>query len=52
MAAARERLRKLLEVHPVKAARELLGWEAKLDMETMAAGAWRWQQKNPDGYTP
>lgn len=27
MAAARERLRKLLAVHPVQAARELLGWE-------------------------
>ncbi len=27
MAAARERLRKLLAVHPMKAARELLGWE-------------------------
>jgi len=27
MAAARERLRKLFEVHPMKAARELLGWE-------------------------
>jgi UDP-glucose 4-epimerase len=33
-------------------ARELLDWEAKLDMETMAADAWRWQQKNPNGYTP
>jgi len=27
MAAARERLRRLLAVHPVRAARELLGWE-------------------------
>jgi len=27
MAAGRERLRKLLTAHPVKAARELLGWE-------------------------
>jgi UDP-glucose 4-epimerase len=31
-------------------ARELLDWQAELDMETMAADAWRWQQKNPDGY--
>ena len=31
-------------------AKELLGWEAQLDMDTMAADAWRWQQQNPDGY--
>jgi UDP-glucose 4-epimerase len=29
---------------------ELLGWQAELDMETMARDAWRWQQQNPDGY--
>ena len=32
-------------------AREQLGWQAELDMDAMAADAWRWQQKNPNGYT-
>jgi len=27
-----------------------LGWKADLDMDTMCADAWRWQQKNPRGY--
>jgi UDP-glucose 4-epimerase len=31
-------------------AREVLGWEATLDMETMARDAWRWQQQNPEGF--
>ncbi|MCZ6830669.1 MAG: UDP-glucose 4-epimerase GalE [Gammaproteobacteria bacterium] len=31
-------------------ARELLGWQAELDLDTMVADAWRWQQKNPNGY--
>lgn len=39
----------MLYANPVLA-RELLGWEANLDMDTMAADAWRWQQQNPEGY--
>ncbi len=31
-------------------ARELLGWESKRSLEEMLADAWRWQEKNPDGY--
>jgi len=31
-------------------ARELLGWETKHSLEEMLADAWRWQEKNPDGY--
>jgi UDP-glucose 4-epimerase len=31
-------------------ARAALGWGAQLDLETMCADAWRWQQANPDGY--
>jgi UDP-glucose 4-epimerase len=31
-------------------ARELLGWESKHSLEEMLADAWRWQEKNPDGY--
>lgn len=31
-------------------AHQLLGWKAKLGIETMCADAWRWQQMNPDGY--
>jgi len=27
-----------------------LGWEAALDIETMCADAWNWQQQNPRGY--
>ena len=33
-------------------ARDLLDWRAELDMDAMATDAWRWQQKNPNGYTP
>lgn len=38
-----------LFANPARALAEL-GWEATLDMETMAADAWRWQQQNPNGY--
>ena len=31
-------------------ARELLGWEAELDLDRMCADGWRWQEGNPDGY--
>lgn len=34
---------------PSKAKAEL-GWEAKRDLATMCADAWRWQKNNPDGY--
>jgi len=30
--------------------KELLGWQAQLDIESMATDAWRWQQMNPHGY--
>ena len=31
-------------------ARELLGWEARLDVDAMCQDAWRWQSMNPKGY--
>ena len=31
-------------------ARELLGWEGKLDVDAMCRDAWRWQSMNPQGY--
>jgi len=31
-------------------AKELLGWQAKLGLEDMCLDAWRWQEKNPQGY--
>jgi UDP-glucose 4-epimerase len=31
-------------------AREVLGWEAKLDVTHMCEDAWRWQSSNPNGY--
>ncbi len=31
-------------------AHQLLGWQAKLGIDSMCADAWRWQQMNPDGY--
>ena len=31
-------------------AEELLGWKAKHSLEEMLADAWRWQEKNPNGY--
>lgn len=31
-------------------ARDLLGWEAQRDVETMCQDSWRWQSQNPQGY--
>ena len=31
-------------------AERLLGWKARLDLDTMCADSWRWQAANPDGY--
>jgi len=31
-------------------AKEVLGWEAKRDLEQMCKDSWRWQSKNPNGY--
>ncbi len=31
-------------------AREVLGWEAKYNIEDMCRDASRWQKMNPDGY--
>ncbi|HWU69825.1 MAG TPA: UDP-glucose 4-epimerase GalE [Pseudoxanthomonas sp.] len=31
-------------------ARQLLGWEARFDVDAMCRDAWRWQSMNPDGY--
>ncbi len=31
-------------------AKDLLGWQAELDIDAMACDAWRWQQMNPNGY--
>lgn len=35
---------------PAKAGREL-AWQATLGMEQMCADHWRWQSRNPDGYS-
>ncbi len=32
-------------------AKELLGWTAKYDIQTMCADSWNWQRQNPDGYS-
>jgi len=32
-------------------AKEVLGWEAKKNLEKMCADSWKWQSKNPDGYS-
>ena len=32
-------------------AKEVLGWEAKKGIEAMCEDTWRWQYKNPDGYS-
>ncbi len=32
------------------AARELLGWRAVRDLDTICADAWRWQRSNPEGF--
>ena len=31
-------------------ANELLGWVAKMNIETMCVDAWRWQSRNPQGF--
>lgn len=31
-------------------AKQLLGWQAKLDIHAMCRDAWRWQSQNPQGY--
>jgi UDP-glucose 4-epimerase len=31
-------------------AKELLGWQAELDVNAMVGDAWNWQKNNPDGY--
>ncbi len=31
-------------------ARHMLGWQARRDLATMCADAWRWQAHNPNGY--
>ena len=31
-------------------AREMMGWEAKFDIDDMCRDSWNWQSKNPDGY--
>lgn len=31
-------------------AKEILGWQATRDLETMCKDSWRWQSNNPDGY--
>jgi len=31
-------------------AKEILGFEAKHDLETMCRDLWNWQTKNPEGY--
>ena len=32
-------------------ARQLLGWQARHDLERMCADSWRWQTLNPQGYS-
>ncbi len=34
----------------VSAARRLLGWQAVHDLDAMCGDAWRWQERNPQGY--
>ena len=31
-------------------AKNILGWEAKFDVDRMCADSWRWQKNNPNGY--
>jgi UDP-glucose 4-epimerase len=33
-------------------ARDLLGWQAVRDLDTMCADSWRWQSLNPRGFEP
>ena len=32
-------------------ARQLLGWSARRDLDAMCRDSWRWQQRNPDGFS-
>ena len=32
-------------------AKEVLGWEAKKSIEEMCEDSWRWQERNPNGYS-
>jgi UDP-glucose 4-epimerase len=34
------------------AARSILGWEARLDLDRMCVDSWNWQQRNPHGFEP
>ena len=34
----------------VSKAKEILNWEAKLDIHDMCADTWRWQSRHPNGY--
>ena len=34
----------------VSLAKDVLGWEARLDLDRMCADSWRWQSDNPLGY--
>ncbi|HCJ36828.1 MAG TPA: UDP-glucose 4-epimerase, partial [Erysipelotrichaceae bacterium] len=31
-------------------AKEVLGWEAKRNLEDMCRDSWNWQKNNPNGY--
>ncbi len=31
-------------------AREMMGWEARYDVDDMCRDSWRWQSRNPEGY--
>ena len=33
-------------------AREVLGWQARHDLDRMCADSWRWQEANPQGFEP
>ena len=33
-------------------ARQLLGWQARFDLDRMCADSWRWQTLNPQGFAP
>ena len=32
-------------------ARELLGWQATRGIDAMCADSWRWQSRNPNGFS-
>ena len=36
----------------VSKARNELSWEAQKTLEDMCRDSWRWQEKNPKGYSP